>query len=306
MRRATAVLAPLLLAAPLAGQAAPARAPAGEKPALLWSKLERAITELDARLDGVLAVAIKDLSDGRTFLLHADEVMPTASTIKLAILAELYRQDAAGGARLTDGYQVDSADFLPGGDLLAGLTPGVTRLTNRDLAMLMASVSDNSATNVLIRRVGLERVNALLDSLGLTATRLRRPMLDLAAARAGLENTASARELVALLEALWGPLLLPAARREDLFRLLTIPKERYLPRLLPESARMASKPGWLEGVRVDAGIGLVPHRPFAIAVMITYAGDDRAAEQAIAELGLLAWRHFERLGSGGGYGRKMP
>ncbi|HTL05231.1 MAG TPA: serine hydrolase [Gemmatimonadales bacterium] len=306
MRLATAVFAPLLLALPLAGQAAPARPPAGEKPGLLWSKLEHAISELDARLDGVLAVAIKDLSDGRTFLLHADEVLPTASTIKLAILAELYRQDAAGGARLADGYQVDSADFLPGGDLLAGLTPGVTRLTNRDLAMLMASVSDNSATNVLIRRVGLERVNALLDSLGLTATRLRRPMLDLAAARAGRENTASARELVSLLEALWGPRLLPAARREDLFRLLTIPKERYLPRLLPESARMASKPGWLEGVRVDAGIGLVPHRPFAIAVMITYAGDERAAEQAIAEIGLLAWRHFERLGSGGAYGRRMP
>ncbi|HEV8600796.1 MAG TPA: serine hydrolase [Gemmatimonadales bacterium] len=284
-----------------------------DKPAVLWAKLERGVAAIDAGLDGVLAVAIKDLSDGRTLLLHADAVMPTASTIKLAILAELYRQEqrgegggGGGGARLADAYVADSADVVPGSDLLAGLTFGVTRLTNRDLATFMIGVSDNGATNVLIRRVGMERVNALLDSLGLKQTRLRRRMLDLAAARAGRENTATAQELVALLEALWSGRVVRGALRDDFFRVLATPKERYLPRLLPEQARIASKPGWLEGVRVDAGIGFAPNRPFAIAVMITYAGDERAAEQAISELGLLAWRHFERLGGGGAYGRRIP
>lgn len=329
---AGAALLPLLSAA-LAGQApaqpgAPARAAppvapqsaAPEKPAILWSKLEAAVREIDARLDGVLAVAIRDLTDGRTYYLHADEVMPTASTIKLAILAELYRQEAAAaaggragggggaeeggrGARLSDSYLVDSADVVPGSDMLGGLTPGVTRLTNRDLATLMVGVSDNGATNVLIRRVGMERVNALLDSLGLRATRLRRRMLDLEAARAGRENTATARELVLLLEALWRGRVVEGALRDDFFRLLATPKMAYLPRLLPDPARLASKPGWLEGVRVDAGVGSAPGRPFAIAVMITYAGDERAAEQAISDLGLLAWRHFERLGRGGAFGR---
>lgn len=295
-----AVLLLAALPAPLAGQSAPAKASA------LWEKLQRGIAEIDARLDGVLAVAIKDLSDGRVFLLRADEVMPTASTIKIAILAELYRQESRGGpARLGDAYVVDSADLVPGSDVLAGLTAGVTRLTNRDLATLMVGVSDNGATNVLIRRLGMDRVNASLDSLGLRETRLRRRMLDLAAARAGRENTATARELVALLEALWAGKLV-GVLRDDFFRVLATPKERYLPRLLPERARIASKPGWLEGVRVDAGIGMAPNRPFAIAVMITYAGDERAAEQAIAEIGLAAWRHFERLGAGGAYGRQIP
>ena len=294
-----------------------AQAPAG-KTSVLGAKLEHRIAELDDRLDGVLAVAIKDLTDGKTILLHPDEVMPTASTIKIAVLAELYRQEAqrdpGQGARLADTYVVDSADFLPGGDLLATFSPGVTRLTNRDLASLMMGLSDNSATNALIRRVGMERVNATLESLGLKETRLRRRMLDLAAARAGRENTATPRELVALLEALWkgagvaqggGPFL-NGALREDLFRVMAFPKDRYLTRLLPESARMANKPGWLEGVRVDAGIGLVPNRPFAIAVMITYAADDRAAEAVIAEIGLAAWNHFQGLAQGGSYGRRMP
>ena len=291
---------------PLEGQPAPARGTA-DQPAVLWAKLERSIAAIDARLDGVLAVAIKDLRDGRTLMLQADAVMPTASTIKLAILAELYRQEQrGGGARLADAYLADSADVVPGSDILGGLSFGVTRLTNRDLATFMIGVSDNGATNVLIRRVGMERVNGLLDTLGLRETRLRRRMLDLEAARAGRENTATARELVALLEALWSGRVVTGALRDDFFRVLATPKERYLPRLLPEQARIASKPGWLEGVRVDAGIGFAPNRPFAIAVMISYAGDERAAEQAISELGLLAWRHFERLGGGGAYGRRMP
>jgi beta-lactamase class A len=340
MRLPAALLALALLAPAAAGQVpsrpapvpppVPSRTPAPAAPAappsspaldsakvsLLWSRLERAVGDIDARFDGVMGVSIKDLTDGHSLLLHADLVMPTASTIKVAILAELYRQEAwagaggtgagagaAGPARLRDPYVVDSADVVPGSDMLGGMTPGVTRLTNRDLATFMMGVSDNGATNVLIQRVGMDRVNRLLDSLGLRQTRLRRRMLDLEAARAGRENTATPRELVALLEALWRGRVVTGALRDDYFRLLATPKMAYLPRLLPDPARLASKPGWLEGVRVDAGVGLATNRPFAIAVMTTYAGDERAAEQAIAEIGLLAWRHFERLGSASAYGR---
>ncbi|MGQ0703633.1 MAG: serine hydrolase [Gemmatimonadales bacterium] len=293
-------LALFLVAAPL--QSAVAQESA--KLDVLWQKLEQRVAELDRRLDGVLAVAIKDLTDGRTVGLRPDAVMPVASTIKIAVLAELYRQDQSGkGARLDDPYVVDSADAIPESDLLAGMTHGLTRLTNRDLATFMIGVSDNGATNILIRRLGMDRVNRLLDSLGLKETRLRRRMLDLAAARAGRENTATPGELVGLLEALWKPGLLEPGGRDDFFRLLATPKERYLPRLLPADARIASKPGWLDGVRADAGIGFVANRPFAIAVMITYAGDGRAAEQIIAELGLAAWEHFDRIGRSSPYGR---
>jgi len=65
--------------------------------AALWEKLERRIGELDRGLDGVLAVVIKDLTDGRTIQLRPNEVMPTASTIKIAVLAELYRQEGQRG-----------------------------------------------------------------------------------------------------------------------------------------------------------------------------------------------------------------
>ena len=63
-----------------------------EKEQILWQKLEATISEVDHNLNGVLGVAILDLTTGRKYLLHADEVLPTASSIKIAILAELYHQ----------------------------------------------------------------------------------------------------------------------------------------------------------------------------------------------------------------------
>src|SRR5207302_3897033 len=90
-------------------------------------------------------------------------------------------------------YTVQSADLVPDSDIMNGLTPGVTRVTLSDLATMMVAVSDNSATNVLIDRVGMQNVNAMLDSLGLSHTRLRRKMMDLEAAKQGRENISTPR-----------------------------------------------------------------------------------------------------------------
>src|SRR5579884_2341078 len=192
----------LFLASSALAQTAPDRGNAGQKPELLWRKLEQTIHEVDRSLDGVLGVAVLDLTSGQTLFLNADELYPTASSIKIAVLAELYRQDQSGsGAKLSDLYTVRQEDLVPDSDIMGGLTPGVTRISNRDLATMVVAVSDNSATNVLIDRVGMQNVNAMLDSLGLHATRLRRKMMDINAAKQGRENVASPRELMQLLEA---------------------------------------------------------------------------------------------------------
>src|SRR5437870_13203165 len=153
------------------------------KQQVLWQKLEASIAEVERNLDGVLGVAIEDLTTGQKYLLHADEVFPQASSIKIAVLAELYHQAQQGKLKLTDLYTVQSSDLVPDSDIMGGLTPGVTRITLRDLAKMMVAVSDNNATNVLIHRGGMENVNALLDSLGLTDIRLPRDIMVLKAAR---------------------------------------------------------------------------------------------------------------------------
>src|SRR6266581_4806760 len=190
----------LALAANAFGQQKP-EAPRDNGSDLLWKKLETRVEEIAARLDGMMGVAILDLTDGRILLRNADRVFPTASSIKIAILLELYRQDqeahagAKGKARLDDIYTFDPKDLVEDSRIMAGLTPGVTRVTNRDLAQFMVAVSDNAAANILIDRVGKDNVNAMLRSLGLSKTMLRRKMMDIAAARRGDENVATPQEM---------------------------------------------------------------------------------------------------------------
>jgi beta-lactamase class A len=276
---------------------------AQEKEQILWQKLEATIGETARSLDGVLGVAILDLSTGQKYFLHADEVLPTASSIKIAILAEFYRQVQQGKLKFNDLYTLQPGDLVGGSGIAEALTPGVTRLTLRDVAVLMISVSDNSATNIIIDRIGMESVNALLDSLALTHTRLGRKMMDLKAAAKGRENVATPREMVMLLEDLYRGKVLNKQFTEDFFNLLSIHKESYIPRELPENLRVANKPGELEGVRCDSGIVFTANRPYVISVMTTYLRHEGDGEQAIIRISTAAYRMFDRFSRASEYGR---
>jgi len=284
---------------------APARAQqtGREKEQILWQKLEANVQEVDRHLDGVIGVAILDLATGQKYLLHADEVMPTASSIKIAILAELYRQAQQGKVKLTDFYTLEQADLVGGSGISSVLTPGMTRLTLGDVAGLMISVSDNSATNVIIDRLGMENVNALVDSLGLTHTRLRRKMMDLKAAAEGRENVATPREMMLLLENLYRGKVLNQQMTENFFHLLSVHKESYIPRNLPEDLKVANKPGELEGVRNDCGIVFAGKRPYVISVMTTYLKRERDGGDAITKISDAAYQMFDRLGRSSELGR---
>jgi len=302
----------LTLAASALGQQKPEAVPRDTGSDLLWKKLETRVEEIAARLDGVMGVAILDLTDGRILLRNADRVFPAASSIKLAILLELYRQDqearagAKGKARLDDIYTFDPKDLVEDSRIMAGLTPGVTRVTNRDLAQFMVAVSDNAAANILIDRVGKDNVNAMLRSLGLSKTMLRRKMMDIAAARRGDENVTTPQEMIRLLEAIFKEKALNKQPTAEFIKQLSTVKDSYIPRSLPENVQVANKPGELEAVRNDSGIVYAQNRPFAISVMTAYDRDENAAERAIGEVALEAYHCFEMRGKTSEYGRILP
>jgi beta-lactamase class A len=275
---------------------------------LLWQKLEATVHQVNRDLDGTLGVAILDLSSGRTLLQNPDAVFTQASSIKVAVLAELYRQQqsgagATGKARLSDLYTVSASDLVTDSSIMGGLTPDVTRVTDRDLATFMIAVSDNSATNVLIDRVGMGNVNAMLESLGLSHTRLQRRMMDIKAAQAGRENLSTPRDMMTLFADLYQGKVLNKELTEDFFKVLGTPKESDIPRYIPERVLIANKPGELAGVRNDVGIVFVPQRPFVIVVMTAYLKHERDGNNAIAKIAGAAYDYFDRVGRWSEYGR---
>lgn len=299
------IFALFLLAAscvPALAQCCPEK-PAAEKRQALWQKLQEELRGVDAQLDGVMGLAVKDLTSGETFFIHGDEIMPQASSIKIAVLANLYLQAQQGKLKLTDEYVVRKEDLVEGSDIMLGLTPGVTRLTLRDLATMMVAVSDNSATNVLIGRVGMDNVNAMLESLGLHATRLRRQMMDLKAAGEGRENVSTPREMMTLLETIYRGKLLNREMTADFMKMLSTHKESALLQGLPDDAAAANKPGELEAVRNDSGIVLVKNRPYILCVMTTYLKDEKDGSAAIRRIAALTYSYFDRLGRASDYGR---
>ena len=198
---------------------------------------------------------------------------------------------------------MDKRDLVDGSAIMSGLTAEVTHVTNRDLATFMVAVSDNSATNVLIDRVGMQNVNAMLDSLGLHQTRLQRKMMDVKAAQEGRENISTPSEMMTLLAALYQNKVLNKALTEDFFKVLGTPKQSDIPRYIPENVVCANKPGELAGVRNDLGIVFVPNRPFVIVLMTAYLVRERDGDDAIAKIAGAAYEYFDRVARSSSYGR---
>jgi beta-lactamase class A len=273
------------------------------KPAALGQVLERRLDAITTALDGVLGYAIVDLTSGQRIEHLPDEVFPTASTIKLAILYELFKQADEGALDLDQIRPLDRRHVVAGTGVLRELTAPSMAL--RDYAALMIVVSDNTATNVLIETLGMEKVTTRMRALGLPQTRLRRRMIDLAAARRGDENVSTPAEIARLLQILYRGDGLSKASRDALIAILKKDKSTPMRQGIPADVEVANKPGSLEGVAVDAGIVFLKDRPYIFVAMATFLESDAIGDAAITTASRAAFDYFSRLAHASDYGRAI-
>ncbi|CAN5707881.1 serine hydrolase [soil metagenome] len=142
------------------------------------STAENRLKRVAAGFSGQLGVAARNLATGEAFMLNEHMVFPTASSIKVPILYEVFRQVEARILSLDDRIQLRASDITQGSGVLRDMSPGLAP-TVHDLAMLMIIISDNTATNMVIELVGgVEPVNETMhERLGLPAIVLNRPIL---------------------------------------------------------------------------------------------------------------------------------
>jgi beta-lactamase class A len=279
------------------------------QPAASKGMRERLIREIEVttrNFDGVMGVAIRDLKSDDEILIDGEATYPTGSSIKIPILIELHRQVAAGSLKLTDTLPVEGRNQVGGSGVMVNFSPGSSQLSLHDLSVLMIALSDNSATNMLIDRLGMARINQTMNELGLGGIRLQRKMIDLAAMARGAENLATPREASRLMELLAKGKVVSPEVSGAVLKTLRIPKVSPIPRRLPANVTIANKPGGLEGVACDWALVEVPNRPFTIAVMSTWNGEAAGADEVIAKIARLAYDYFARLARSTPYGARIP
>jgi beta-lactamase class A len=248
-----------------------------------------------------MGFSVKDLKSGATLERHANETFPQASSIKLAVLYELYAQAGEGKVDLA-ATQKPGGTRVGGGGVLQELGTDVS-LTWRDLAVLMMGWSDNEATNILIDKLTLPSVNRRLSALGLEKTRLRRRMMDLEAARRGDENVGTPAEMRRLVESLHAGTGLTPAGAQDLLKVAATPKSSQFRVPLPEELKVMDKPGELEGVRCVTALVDLPGRPYTVSLMTTYLRRDADGEAAIRDASQALYETFSRFARSSDLGR---
>jgi beta-lactamase class A len=294
------VITALALCAALA--VPPSQAPAA-KPAELRAKLSKQLESIATDLDGVMGYVALDLTTNERIERLPSEVFPLASTVKLALLYELFRQADEGRLTLDAVRPLDKKHVVGGSGVLAELTAPAMSL--RDYATLMVIVSDNTATNLLIDVVGMDAVTARMAALGMPSIKLRRKMIDLAAARRGDENVGTPADMAKLLAVIYKGEGLKKDSAEALLTILKKPKTSALRSGVDAGVPVANKTGTLEGVEADAGIVYVNNRPYILVVLTTYLKSNAAGDAAIRAASRAAFDYFNRLSKGSEYGRAI-
>ena len=272
-----------------------------EKRLELREKTQRQLTTIADGLDGVMGYVIVDVASGERFERLAGETFPLASTIKLAILYEMFKQAEEGRLRLDESRPLDRRHVVGGSGVLVELS--APSMSLRDYAVLMIVLSDNSATNLLIDAVGMENVTRRMSSLGMPGLKLRRRMIDTEAALRGDENVGSPDEIAKLLGMLHRGEGLQQASRDAIIAILRKAKPSALRDGVPNSVPVANKTGTLEGVAADAGIVYLADRPYIFVATTTYLESNAAGQDAIRAASRAAYDYFNRIARSSEYGR---
>ncbi len=214
-------------------------------------------------IPGKIGFYYKNLVTGEEWELNPMLPLMAASVIKIPVLVDVFTQLEAGKANKNEIYEIKAQDKLPSCGALNYMHNGLT-VTLADLYTLMIILSDNTATNILIKKFGMENVNRCMRDLNLRVTTVNRLLFDAAEAANGKENYISAKEIGTLLEKMYrGELVSPNASAE----MLTILKDQRLNGKMPfyftGEVKIAHKTGEDSGITHDVGIVFAP-QPFVV------------------------------------------
>ena len=247
-------------------------------------KLDQAVKAKISGFKGKVSLSAKNLQTGQAYNLAGEQPVRTASTIKLAIMAECFAESAEGKLDLKQPLKVTADEKVSGSGILQDFSDG-DELPVRDMVDLMIVLSDNTATNLILNRVGGDAVNARMAQLGLQQTRVMRKILgdrnDLKPFPTGItdegakpENKkwgigrSSPNEMVFLLEKIYRGELVNKAASGEMLTILKRQRDHDGIGRDMKDVTIANKTGALDALRSDVGIIYSNYGPIAMAITV--------------------------------------
>lgn len=215
------------------------------------------------QIGGKVGFYYKNLVTGEEFAYNENLSLVAASVIKIPVLIDVFYQITNGQLDKNEMFTIQKSDKLPSCGALTYMHDGL-QVTLKDLYTLMIILSDNTATNLLIKRLGIEHINQTMHSVGLAVTSLNRLLFDSAEQSKGKENYICAKEVGLLLEKMYhGKLISPPASQEMLRILGNQRLNGKIPFWVPSEIHVAHKTGEDSGITHDVGI-VYAAQPFVI------------------------------------------
>lgn len=259
-----------------------------------WLNLSAKIRNELLNFQGTVGLVIKNLKNGKIIVHQADKLFPSASLVKMPIMAACFQAIWEGKIKLTDQYRLKSSYKARGSGILKYFAKG-KKISIAELIELMITKSDNTAAHMLTDILGFEYLNCCFKKMGLVNTNLSRNVMDVRKYFQGIENFTTAWDIALLLEKMYQRNLVSQEASEEMLALLKRQEIRdRLPRYLPSGVEVAHKTGLFDNVCHDAGVVFHPKGDFIICVLVSDRRDHLSAKKLIGSIAKITFEHYDQ------------
>lgn len=254
--------------------------------------LKDEIKNFISTVKGNVGVSIKNLNSGEIININEDEVFPSASTIKIVVMAEVLRRVKNNDFALDSLITLENSMKTGGDGILKELSSG-HKFTLREIITLMIILSDNTAANLLIDIAGMDNVNKMAKNLGMNHTILMRKMMDSAAVKAGRENHTCALDLTHILELIYNGKVIDNEYSSIMLDILKRQQVRgRLDLYLPDDILIAHKTGDLDRLEHDVGIVYLENCTYIISVLTNETPTNKDGREIIGKISRMVYDKY--------------
>lgn len=258
-----------------------------------WAAMTGELGKMAEKYPGRVSIYIKDLKSGRTWMHHPDDLFPAASLIKVPVMIATFYKIRDGQLGLDERMTITRRNRVGGSGSLKWRPDG-TKLTLRELLVHMINESDNTATKMVLDRLGINYVQQQFPRMGLLYTGIYEEGMSIKGGRVMHENYTTAREMASLMDKIYMGQAVDRVSSEVMLEILKKPKAvaSRLAKGMPVGWEIAHKTGLLRQACHDSAIFLTPHGDYAVTVL---TGQNRAystAKDFITKVGKVTFKHY--------------